>query len=121
MGASMGGMIAQTMAIRRPERVRSLTSVMSTTGDRRKGLPSCAWTVLMRRAPTTRDAYIESFVRTFRLIGSPAFPMDEARSGSSPARPSTADTTRRDRAPAGGDRGIRTARRACASCVCRPP
>jgi pimeloyl-ACP methyl ester carboxylesterase len=36
--------------------------------------------VLMRRAPTTRDAYIESFVRTFRLIGSPGFPIDEARS-----------------------------------------
>jgi pimeloyl-ACP methyl ester carboxylesterase len=81
MGASMGGMIAQTMAIRRPERVRSLTSVMSTTGDRRKGLPKLrAWTVLMRRAPTRRDAYIESFVRTFRLIGSPGFPIDEARS-----------------------------------------
>ena len=64
----------------RPERVRSLTSVMSTTGDRRKGLPKLrAWSVLMRRAPTTRDAYVESFVRVFRLVGSPGFPVDEPR------------------------------------------
>ena len=42
VGASMGGMIAQTMAISRPERVLSLTSIMSTTGDRRAGCRSCA-------------------------------------------------------------------------------
>ena len=52
VGASMGGMIAQTMAIERPERVLSLTSIMSTTGDRRKGTPKLrVWSVLMRRAP----------------------------------------------------------------------
>jgi pimeloyl-ACP methyl ester carboxylesterase len=79
-GVSMGGMIAQTMAIRHPERVLSLGSMMSTTGDRRVGTPKLRmWTVLMRRAPQHRDAYIDYFVRVFRLIGSPDYPVDEAR------------------------------------------
>ncbi len=51
-GVSMGGMIGQTMAIRRPERVLSLASMMSTTGDRRVGTPKLrVWSVLMKRAP----------------------------------------------------------------------
>jgi pimeloyl-ACP methyl ester carboxylesterase len=79
-GVSMGGMIAQTMAIRRPERVLSLGSMLSTTGDRRVGTPKLrVWSILMRRAPTEREAYIEYFVRVFRMIGSPAYPVDEAR------------------------------------------
>jgi pimeloyl-ACP methyl ester carboxylesterase len=74
-------MIAQTMAIRRPERVLSLGSMLSTTGDRRVGTPKLrVWSVLMRRAPRNRDAYIEYFVRVFRMIGSPAYPSDEERS-----------------------------------------
>jgi pimeloyl-ACP methyl ester carboxylesterase len=78
-GTSMGGMIAQTMAIRRPERVLSLASMLSTTGDRRIGTPKLrVWSVLMRRAPRDRDAYIEYFVRVFRMIGSPAYRVDEA-------------------------------------------
>jgi pimeloyl-ACP methyl ester carboxylesterase len=80
VGASMGGMIAQTMAIRRPERVLSLGSMLSTPGDRRVGTPKLrVWSVLMRRAPNDRDAYIEYFVRVFRMIGSPAYPVDEER------------------------------------------
>ncbi len=80
VGASMGGMIAQAMAIARPERVLSLTSIMSTTGDRRAGLPKLrVWSVLLRRAPREKQAYVESFVRTFRLIGSPGFPYDDER------------------------------------------
>jgi pimeloyl-ACP methyl ester carboxylesterase len=80
VGASMGGMIAQTMAINRPERVLSLTSIMSTTGDRRAGRPKLrVFSVLMRRAPQDREGYIESFMRTFKLIGSPGFPFDEER------------------------------------------
>jgi len=80
MGVSMGGMIGQTMAVRRPERLMSLTSIMATTGDRRTGMPKLrVWSVLMRRAPSTREAYIEYFVRVFRMIGSPAFPPDEER------------------------------------------
>ncbi|HEX5894824.1 MAG TPA: alpha/beta fold hydrolase [Thermoleophilaceae bacterium] len=79
-GVSMGGMIAQTMAIRHPERVLSLGSMLSTTGDRRVGTPKLrVWSVLMRRAPQQRDAYIDYFVRVFRLIGSPDYPVDEAR------------------------------------------
>jgi pimeloyl-ACP methyl ester carboxylesterase len=80
VGASMGGMIAQTMAIKRPERVLSLTSIMSTTGERRAGRPKLrVWSVLMRQAPRDRDAYVERFVKIFRLIGSKGFPLDDDR------------------------------------------
>jgi pimeloyl-ACP methyl ester carboxylesterase len=80
VGTSMGGMIAQTMAIRSPERVLSLASMLSTTGDRRVGTPKLkVWSVLMRRAPNDRDAYVEYFVRVFGMIGSPAYPADEER------------------------------------------
>ena len=52
VGASMGGMIGQTMAIEQPERVRSLVSMMSTTGNRRVGQPSLkAWGVLLSKYP----------------------------------------------------------------------
>ena len=74
----MGGMIGQTLAIERPERVRSLVSMMSTTGSRRVGTPSRrAFGVMLARHPRSREAYIERAVRTFRMIGSPGFPMDE--------------------------------------------
>jgi pimeloyl-ACP methyl ester carboxylesterase len=80
MGVSMGGMIGQTMAITRPERLLSLTSIMSTTGERRAGMPKLrVWSLLMRRAPSDRDAFQDYFVRMFRIIGSPGFPQDEAR------------------------------------------
>jgi pimeloyl-ACP methyl ester carboxylesterase len=80
VGTSMGGMIAQTMAIARPERVLSLASMLSTTGDRRVGTPKLrVWSILMRRAPRDRDAYIEYFVRVFRMIGSPGYRGDEQR------------------------------------------
>jgi len=80
VGASMGGMIAQTMAIREPRRVLSLGSMLSTTGDRRVGTPKLrVWSVLMRRAPQGRDAYIAYFARVFRMIGSPGYPQDEER------------------------------------------
>ncbi len=80
VGASLGGMIAQSMAIARPERVLSLASIMSTTGNRRVGVPRPrALGVLLRPAPRTREAYIEYSVRIFRVIGSPGFETDEAR------------------------------------------
>ena len=80
VGTSMGGMIAQTMAIGSPERVLSLASMLSTTGDRWVGTPKLkVWSVLTRRAPNDRDAYVEYFVRVFRMIGSPAYPADEER------------------------------------------
>jgi pimeloyl-ACP methyl ester carboxylesterase len=80
VGASMGAMIGQTMAIRRPQRVLSLASMLSSPGDRRVGTPKLrVWSVMMRRAPQDRDAYIRYFTRVFRMIGSPAYRVDEAR------------------------------------------
>jgi pimeloyl-ACP methyl ester carboxylesterase len=78
VGASMGGMIAQTMAIEQPERVASLTSIMSTTGDRRVGdATPAAVQVLMAPPAQTRDAVIERALAGWRVIGSPGFPRDE--------------------------------------------
>jgi pimeloyl-ACP methyl ester carboxylesterase len=79
VGASMGGMIAQTVAVLHPQRVRSLTSIMSSTGD--PSLPPAkpeAMAVLLSPPPSARDAAIEQGVRTWRTIGSPGFPFDEA-------------------------------------------
>lgn len=80
VGASMGGMIAQNLAARFPERVRSLTSIMSTSGHR--SLPGADPLVsrhLFRSRPTTadREAVIAHNMRTLELIGSPAYPVDE--------------------------------------------
>lgn len=75
VGISMGGMIAQTMGIAHPERVRSLTSIMSTTGKRSVGwqhprlLP-----MLLAPRGGGRDAYAETSAKMWQLIGSPAFP-----------------------------------------------
>jgi pimeloyl-ACP methyl ester carboxylesterase len=71
-GASMGGMIGQTMAILQPERVRSLVSMMSTTGNRRVGSPTFrAWGLLLSRFPHGREEYVKRALKTFRVIGSP--------------------------------------------------
>jgi pimeloyl-ACP methyl ester carboxylesterase len=79
-GASMGGMIVQTMAIEHSERVRSMVSIMSNTGSRWTGLPSRkAMAVLLGRPPKGRDAAVERAVRTFTVIGSPGYPFDEER------------------------------------------
>ncbi len=77
-GASMGGMIAQTMAARHPDRVLSLASIMSNTGHRWKGMPGLrVYPMFMRRPADNREGAIEATVSTFRLIGSPGFPLDE--------------------------------------------
>jgi pimeloyl-ACP methyl ester carboxylesterase len=77
-GASMGGMIAQVMAIRHPDRVASLTSIMSTTGARDVGQPALRlYPILLRRAPRERAAYVEFSARTIAAIGSPGFPRDD--------------------------------------------
>lgn len=78
VGASMGGMIAQTVAIGHPQRVASLCSIMSNTGDRRRGRPAFAlYPVLLRAAPAEREAFVEHMLRTLGVIGSPGFPRDE--------------------------------------------
>jgi pimeloyl-ACP methyl ester carboxylesterase len=78
VGASMGGMIAQTMAARYPERVLSLVSIMSNTGALWSGQPAFRlYPILLRKRATDREEYIESTVRTYRIIGSPAFERDE--------------------------------------------
>lgn len=76
-GVSMGGMIAQTMAIEEPGRVLSLTSIMSTTGKRTVGWqhPSLLANLIGRAGG--RTAYIESSVKIWHRIGSPAYPQDE--------------------------------------------
>ncbi len=71
-GASMGGMIAQTLAARHPEAVRSLTSIMSTTGSRRVGQPNPrVYPRFMAARPTERQLVIDSGVEFFSLVGSP--------------------------------------------------
>ncbi|HET9199056.1 MAG TPA: alpha/beta hydrolase [Solirubrobacterales bacterium] len=80
VGASMGGMIVQSTAIDHPHRVRSLTSIMSTTGSRRVGHPSYkTFGLLLGRPPREREAAIERVVKTFKLIGSPGYPFEEER------------------------------------------
>ncbi len=79
-GASMGGMIAQQMAIDNPDRVSSMVSIMSTTGSRWAGLPSMkAFGVLFGGPPKGRDQVIERAVKTFKVIGSPDYPFEEER------------------------------------------
>ena len=75
VGISMGGMIVQTMALDNPTRVLSLTSIMSTTGRRSVGwqdprlLP-----MLWARRKTSREAYVATSARLWRMIGSPLYP-----------------------------------------------
>jgi pimeloyl-ACP methyl ester carboxylesterase len=77
-GASRGGMIAQTMAARHPDRVLSLASIMSNTGHWWKGMPGLrVYPIFIRRGAPDREGAIESAVSVFRLIGSPGFPFDE--------------------------------------------
>jgi pimeloyl-ACP methyl ester carboxylesterase len=78
VGASMGGMIAQTIAIRHPERVLSLVSIMSNTGARWSGQPSLGvYGVLLKRAPRDRAGYVAHQLKVLEQIGSPGFPRDD--------------------------------------------
>lgn len=78
VGASMGGMIAQTMAARFPDRVLSLVSMMSNTGSRWTGQPSPRlYHVLLKPPPRDRERYKDHAVWVFSRIGSPGFERDE--------------------------------------------
>ena len=80
VGASMGGAIAQEMAIHHADRVRTLTSIMSSTGD--PGLPPPtpeALQVLLTPAPPERDAYLPHYQRMWRVLRGNGFALDESR------------------------------------------
>lgn len=81
VGVSMGGMIAQRVAIAAPERVLSLTSVMSSSGA--PGLPQASPEVMRamlgRPASSAQTDVADYYVKLFKVIGSPGFPMTDAQ------------------------------------------
>jgi pimeloyl-ACP methyl ester carboxylesterase len=78
VGASMGGFIAQMVAIEYPDRVRSLTSMMATTGNPSVGQPSPeTMRLLGGPPPSTREEAMEQAVKNFRVVGSPGFALEE--------------------------------------------
>jgi pimeloyl-ACP methyl ester carboxylesterase len=96
VGASMGGMIAQTVAIEHQDRVRTLTSIMSTTGASGLGEPTeAAVAALMAPPATNRDEAIERALEANTAIGSPGYRRNEQDI--------------RDRAALAWDRGINPA------------
>jgi pimeloyl-ACP methyl ester carboxylesterase len=109
VGASLGGMVAQLMAIRHPSRVRSLASLMSTTGRRGKGKTALrVYRHMLSRRPRAEEEAIERRVRVFLDIGSTGFPQDAGE-----IRRATALAFHRDRDARGGrrrqHRAVRTA------------
>lgn len=77
VGVSMGGMIAQTLAIRHRQRLRSLTSIMSTPAPSIGAATGEALAVLLAAPATSRQEAIERAIQTYAVIGSPGYPMDE--------------------------------------------
>ncbi len=81
VGASLGGFIAQTAALRRQSALSSLTLIMTSTGSRRVGqaAPRLISRLLQRPVIADREAAMDAVVETFRVIGSKGFALDEAR------------------------------------------
>jgi pimeloyl-ACP methyl ester carboxylesterase/GNAT superfamily N-acetyltransferase len=109
VGASLGGMVAQLMAIRHPGRVASLASLMSTTGHRGKGRTSPAlFRHFLASRPRTEEQAVDRRVRVFRAVGSTGFEQDLDE-----LRRVTVEAFRRDPDPRDGRRrqyrAVRTA------------
>ena len=80
VGASMGGMIAQTLAVEHAQSVRSLISIMSNTGSRWRGQPAFRiYRYFLSAAPEDRDGYIDRIAEIFGAIGSRGIPQDTER------------------------------------------
>lgn len=78
LGTSMGGRIAQIIAIHHPDRIRTLTPIMSSMGE--PGFPPPkpeVLSILLTPSPTDQEGYIEHSVRTARVLSGPGFPIDE--------------------------------------------
>jgi pimeloyl-ACP methyl ester carboxylesterase len=102
VGASMGGMIAQEVAIHWPERVRSLTSISSTTGDPRLPPPTPAvMNVFTKPPPKTAEEYVEANVAAWLIFRGPGYPEDEKRDRARAVR-----AARRGFNPEGGQRQL---------------
>jgi pimeloyl-ACP methyl ester carboxylesterase len=102
IGASMGGMIAQTLAARHPKRVRSLTSIMSNTGALTNGQPALKLYPFFLRRPTAgREQYVTHFERLFNAIGSRGLPREPEE-----IRELAAISYERDHDPAGPGRQL---------------
>ncbi len=102
VGASMGSMIGQTLAVTHPDRVSSLVSIMGNTGARTSGQPTLRTSkALLGVPPADRDGYVEHMVKTFTIIGSPGFERDEAE-----LREFAQEAFDRGRSPAAGARQL---------------
>jgi pimeloyl-ACP methyl ester carboxylesterase len=113
VGASMGGMIAQTIAIRHPERALSLVSIFSNTGGFWTGQPALSmYAVLLRPAPRDRERFINHAVAMFEKIGGKGYEpgvedlrsiaersYDRGHDPAGPARQLAAIVADRDRSP----------------------
>ncbi|MBK6454179.1 MAG: alpha/beta fold hydrolase [Proteobacteria bacterium] len=106
VGVSMGGMIAQVFAATRPQRVRTLTSIMSTTGNPRPGIAlgkARALRALLKRPPRnpTLEQAVDHLLFVFGVIGSPGFQQHAAQ-----LRPHFERVARRGLYPAGTSRQL---------------
>ena len=79
LGVSMGGMIAQRVALAAPERVLSLTSIMSSSGARHLPGPKAhvLGALFSKPAGPGEEAVVDHYIKLFKVIGSPAFPVEE--------------------------------------------
>ena len=77
VGMSMGGMISQLVTAKYPHRILSLTSIMSTSGERGKGVASTKVSAAMLQPVTKERSALDNAVNIWQLIGSPAYPMSD--------------------------------------------